>query len=182
MDEAMGILAELSAAVECDGGVEHATAEANAAKAAGRVQSDDAAAARSSGPRANTGDDDGSVIGRVWVADVLLLLGVPPALVAVRHYMAVAKSACPEFDADQNSWCKTTTKLRRECYAAALIATAGYVLVAHYGGIIDEQWQGGAALGLLLIGCAWGARSAVALTRMGGLPERTDGSDGGDYF
>ena len=121
------------------------------------------------------GDYYSSILGRVWVADVLLLLGMIPALVAARHYVVVAKVACADFDADQTSWCNETTKLRRECLAAALVSMAGYVLAAHYGAAMEEeQWQGGAALGLLVIGCVWGGKSAVKLSRMGGLPENAE--------
>ena len=159
---AIGVLAELADAFDCDVGADNATDEANAAKAAGGVLNE---------PSLGVSDDIG-IVGRVWVADVLLLLGLIPALVAARHYAVVAKTVCPDFDADQTSWCDATTKLRRECFAAALVSVAGYVLTAHYGAAIDEQWQGGAALGLSVIGCVWGARSAVKLSRMGGLPNQ----------
>lgn len=168
---ALRVLAELSEALDCQTGAARAMAEANEAKALGGV----AAPLSGSSTGANAdGDYYSSTLGRVWVADVLLLLGMIPALVAARHYVVVAKVACADFDADQTSWCHETTKLRRECLAAALVSMAGYVLAAHYGAAMEEQWQGGAALGLLVIGCAWGGKSAVKLSRMGGLPENAE--------
>lgn len=170
---ALRVLAELSEAQDCQTGAARAMEEANEAKALR------GAMAPLSGSRSSTGvDTDGdyysSILGRVWVADVLLLLAVIPALVATRHYVVVAKAACADFDADQTSWCNETTRLRRECFAAALVSMAGYVLAAHYGAAVEEQWQGGAALGLLVIGCAWGGKSAVKLSRMGGFPDDQD--------
>ena len=173
---AIGILAELSDAIDCNYGTELATAEANAAKA-GVLEEEAAAAAHLAGSR-GAADGDSSIFGRVWVSDVLLLLSAIPVLVATRHYLVVAKVACSDFNDDQNSWCKETTKLRRECCAAALVSLAGYVLTAYYGASIEEQWQGGAALGLLVIGCVWGAKSALKLSRMGGLPDT--GEEGGE--
>lgn len=171
---ALGVLAELSEAMNCDIAAAQATAEASAAKELGGVVVADSLSRPNTGT--NEADEDfySSMLGRVWVADVLLLLGMIPALVAARHYVWVGKVACTDFDADQNSWCDETTALRRECFAAGLISLAGYVLAAYYGAAIDEQWQGGAAIGLLVIGCAWGAKSAVKLSRMGGLPDKNE--------
>lgn len=167
---ALRVLAELSEALDCQTGAARAMEEANEAKALGGVMAP-LSGSPSTGPDTD-GDYNSSILGRVWVADVLLLLATIPALVAARHYAVVAKAACADFDADQTSWCNETTRLRRECFAAALVSTAGYVLAAHYGAAVDEQWQGGAALGLLVIGCAWGGKSAVMLSRTGGFPDK----------
>ena len=175
---ALRVLAELSEALDCQTGAARATEEANEAKALGGVMAPLPGSTPSTG--ADTDDDYySSILGRVWVMDVLLLLAMIPALVAARHYVVVAKAACADFDADQTSWCSETTRLRRECVAATLVSMAGYVLAAHYGAAVEEQWQGGAALGLLVIGCAWGGKSAVKLSRMGGLPQNAEDEGNG---